>query len=60
METWSLVSWLTYGLYIHLRVIHEWRGRKMAWIAVLAIVFVLISFWGVNLLEGSAHRFMAM
>lgn len=58
VETWSLVSWLTYGLYIHLRVVHRWRGRRMAWLAVVAIVFVLISFWGVSYLTNSFHIFL--
>ena len=56
VETWSLVSWLTYGLALHLRRTLGWRGRKLAWLVVLAIVFVLISFWGVNLvMAGSEH-----
>ena len=57
VETWSLISWLTYGLAIHLRVTWRWRGRKSAWLAVGAIVFVLVSFWGVNYLTGTTHSF---
>lgn len=58
VETWSLLSWLIYGLALHLRVTLGWRGRKLAWILVFAILGVLISFWGVNLLmAGSAHVF---
>jgi cytochrome c-type biogenesis protein CcsB len=58
VETWSLLSWLIYGLALHLRITMGWRGRKLAWLLVFAIVGVLISFWGVNLvMEGSAHVF---
>lgn len=58
VETWSLLSWLIYGLALHLRVTMGWRGRKLAWVLVFAILGVLISFWGVNLvMEGSAHVF---
>lgn len=58
VETWSLLSWLIYGLALHLRVTMGWRGRKLAWLLVFAIVGVLISFWGVNLvMEGSSHVF---
>ncbi len=32
----------------------------MAWLAVLAIVFVLISFWGVSVFTSSAHSFDAI
>jgi cytochrome c-type biogenesis protein CcsB len=58
VETWSLLSWLIYGLVLHLRTTLGWRGRPLAWILVGAIVTVLITFWGVNLvMTGSAHVF---
>lgn len=58
VETWSLISWLIYGVALHLRVTLGWRGRRLAWLAVFAILGVLISFWGVNFLSaGSAHMF---
>jgi len=58
VETWSLLSWLIYGVALHLRITLGWRGRKLAWLLVFAIVGVLVSFWGVNLvMEGSAHVF---
>lgn len=56
VETWSLVSWLVYGLALHLRTTLGWRGRRLAWLLVAAVVTVIISFWGVNLvMSGSAH-----
>ena len=58
VETWSLLSWLVYGVALHLRITLGWRGRRLAWLLVFAIIGVLISFWGVNLvMEGSAHVF---
>lgn len=58
VETWSLISWLIYGLALHLRVTLGWRGRRLAWFLALAIVGVLVSFWGVNVvMRGSAHVF---
>ena len=58
VETWSLLSWLIYGLALHLRVTMGWRGRRLAWVLTLAIVTVLISFWGVNLvMEQTNHLF---
>jgi cytochrome c-type biogenesis protein CcsB len=58
VETWSLLSWLIYGVALHLRITMGWRGRKLAWLLVFAIIGVLVSFWGVNLvMEGSSHVF---
>lgn len=55
IETWSLVSWLIYALYLHLRASMGWRGRRAAWLAVFALSGVIISFWGVNYIASSVH-----
>ncbi|RII25644.1 MAG: cytochrome C biogenesis protein [Geobacter sp.] len=61
VETWSLVSWLTYGIAIHLRLTMGWRGRRMAWIAIGALSGVFIAFFGINLfVSSSLHFFGAM
>ena len=58
VETWSLLSWLVYGLALHLRITLGWHGRRLAWLLVFAIVGVLVSFWGVNVvMAGSSHVF---
>lgn len=58
IETWSLVAWLTYGFFIHMRVIFGWRDASMAWLAIFALSLVGITFFGVNLFEGtSLHVF---
>lgn len=55
IETWSLVCWLLYGLYLHLRVTMKWKGRRAAWLAVFALSGVIISAWGVNFVQSSMH-----
>lgn len=57
IETWSLISWLLYALYLHLRVTMKWKGRRAAWLAVFALSGVIISFWGVNYVQSSMHVF---
>ena len=58
VETWSLLSWLIYGVCLHLRLTLRWRDRRLAWLVVFAIIGVLVSFFGVNLvMEGSDHLF---
>lgn len=47
VEVWSLVSWLTYGIYLHLRVTFGWRGRRLAWYALVALVAMIVSYWGI-------------
>lgn len=58
VETWSLISWLFYGITIHLRVTFGWREKRLAWLAVAALSTVIISFFGVNLVVNtSLHMF---
>lgn len=58
VETWSLISWLTYGITIHLRVTFGWREKRLAWMAIFALSSVIICFFGVNLVVNtSLHMF---
>ena len=52
---WSILVWL---LYLGLLVMRQWfaqSGRRFAWGAVGCFVFVLLTFWGVNLMS-PIHR----
>lgn len=56
IEVWALVGWLQYGLFIHLRLTRGWRGVKLAWLSIAAVVAVVISFFGVSIaVEASMH-----
>jgi cytochrome c-type biogenesis protein CcsB len=58
VETWSLISYLIYGITIHLRVTMGWRGTKQAWLVIAALSTVLISFFGVTfVVNSSLHVF---
>jgi cytochrome c-type biogenesis protein CcsB len=58
VEVWSLVSWLLYGLAIHLRVTLGWRGRRIAWLMIILLSTVIITYWGVDIIvESSRHMF---
>jgi cytochrome c-type biogenesis protein CcsB len=47
VEVWSLISWLTYGIYLHLRVTFGWRGRRLAIYSLVAMVAMIVSYWGI-------------
>lgn len=57
VETWSLVSWLIYGIAIHLRVTMGWRGPKLAWLVICALATVFITFFGVNFVVDTSMHF---
>lgn len=48
VETWSLVSWLIYGVNLHLRFTLGWRGPRAAWLAVLSVLGIIITFFGIQ------------
>lgn len=47
-EVWTLVIWLIYTLYWHLRHRPRWPGRRLAWLAVAGLAAVLFTFLGVG------------
>jgi cytochrome c-type biogenesis protein CcsB len=57
VETWSLVTWLSYGLAIHLRVTRGWRGARFARVAIVAIAGMVITFFGVTLVVETSNHF---
>jgi len=57
-ENWSLVTWLVYGAYLHLRKVRGWRGDKAAWLAIIGFAVVMFTYLGMGILptaEESAH-----
>lgn len=58
VETWSLISWLTYGLNLHLRLTYGWRGKKAAWLAIFSIFGVIALFFGIGYISGLHTRML--
>jgi len=57
-ENWSLVTWLVYGAYLHLRKVRGWRGERASWLAIAGFAVVMFTYLGMGLLptaEESAH-----
>lgn len=57
-ETFSLVTWLVYVLYLHQRLRRGWRHRSAAWIAVIGFLLALFTFAGVNYLIRGLHSYV--
>lgn len=47
-ETWSLIIWLVYTLFLHLRLMRGWRGLRLALLALFGFGTVLFTLWGVS------------
>lgn len=55
IETWSLISWIVYALYLHTRLTLGWSGRRSARFAMFALPVVLFALIGVPLVYRSIH-----
>ena len=51
-ETWSLITWLIYAIMLHSRQARNWRGKRMAILALIGFACVLFTYLGVNYLPG--------
>lgn len=56
-ETWALITWIVYALFLHARVVRGWGGRKTAWIAVIGFLATLFTLFGVNYLLSGLHSY---
>ena len=55
IETWSLVVWLVYAVYLHVRFTLGWRGERLAWFAIIAMPIALFSLLGIPIVFHTAH-----
>lgn len=56
-ETWALVTWLIYAVYLHARLTRGWSGRVTAWLAVIGFGAVLFTLLGVSWLMTGLHSY---
>lgn len=42
----SFITWLAYGLAIHMRLFYGWNGRQGANLAIVAFLTAIVSYWG--------------
>ena len=56
-ETWALITWVIYLVYLHLRIRKGWNGRTAAIFGVVGFVCVLFTYIGVNTLLPGLHSY---
>lgn len=56
-ETWALVTWLIYLVYLHLRIRRGWNGKTAAIFGVVGFVCVMFTYVGVNTLLPGLHSY---
>ena len=56
-ETWSLVTWIIYGVYLHLRINRKWNGKAAAIFSIVGFICVIFTYIGVNTFLPGVHSY---
>lgn len=56
-EVGALVAWLTYAGFLHARIARGWTGRRSAYFAVVAFLFIIFTYLGVSYLLPGLHSY---
>jgi cytochrome c-type biogenesis protein CcsB len=55
IETWALVSWLTYGTFLHVRLFFKTGPRATAWLSVASFTIFVLALLILPFLIGGLH-----
>lgn len=56
-ETWSLITWFIYAIYLHTRLRRGWKGKKAALVSVIGFLAMFFTYFGVNYLLSGLHSY---
>ena len=56
-ETWALLTWLVFAIYLHARLNYNQKGEKPAIIASFGFIVVWFCYLGVNLIGEGLHSY---
>ena len=56
-ETWALIVWLNYAIWLHVRLVKGWRGKVLAWWAIIGLLITAFAFVGVNMFLTGLHSY---
>jgi cytochrome c-type biogenesis protein CcsB len=57
-ETWSLITWLIYGAFLHTHLARGRRGVKMSLISIIGFMAVIFTYIGVNYILSGLHSYL--
>ena len=56
-ETWALITWLVFAVYLHSRLLKGWQGKKAALVGSAGFFVIWICYLGVNFLGKGLHSY---
>lgn len=55
VETWSLITWIAFGIYLHLRRFFGWKGERAAYFFITCFLISIIAIYFTPLINSSIH-----
>lgn len=56
-ESWALITWFVFAIYLHSRLIKGWQGKRPAILATIGFFIVWMCYLGVNFLGQGLHSY---
>jgi cytochrome c-type biogenesis protein CcsB len=56
-ETWALITWLVFAIYLHSRLLKGWQGQKAAILGSFGFFVIWVCYLGVNFLGKGLHSY---
>jgi cytochrome c-type biogenesis protein CcsB len=56
-ETWALITWLIFAVYLHARLLKGWQGQKAAALGSSGFFVIWICYLGVNFIGKGLHSY---
>jgi len=55
VETWSLITWVLFGIYLHLRRFFGWQGEKAAYFYIFCFLVSMLALYATPIMDSSIH-----
>lgn len=56
-ETWAFITWVAYAAYLHARATAGWKGRRAAYLGLVAFAAFVFNYYGVNIFITGLHSY---
>ncbi|MFQ6083379.1 MAG: cytochrome c biogenesis protein CcsA [Candidatus Aminicenantia bacterium] len=48
VQNWLLIFWLLYLIYLHIRKVEKWEGKRPVWLLIAGYLILIITFVGIR------------
>jgi len=56
-ETWSLITWIIYAVFLHARTMRGWKGKTSAIVSMVGFASVMTTYFLVNFILSGLHSY---